>query len=480
MRTLALVGLGLAFFARPAAAQTWYCDPLRVYYPAAATCPVPWRPVSIAPAMPAPIAIPPSVSAPIIRDDGLDEWCSQVKLPSSVAICSDPDLRDLALKRQAAFSVARDRLSADQQKILLADQNSWVRTYPATCGLSNDPPVLPLPTGTKVCMARAGRDRISYLSAYGIAATETPASAPASLVTGLGTLAVSAPTAAEEHPIINAKTDSSPSGAQAVAAASQVDPNVALLFIVLVPIAVAAIAILVKRAKTRAAERYQEALNNRVAAIVNACVEQHMPALRLKRIQLRRPDHYGVVDQKKWIEDLSHFVNAVIAPAVESAGYDEYRLFVNSRIAIAQLIDIAIEQHSADTPNVSIFDAAGTPTDYEHFCAEQLRFVGWEARTTKGSGDQGTDIIAEKDNIRLVVQCKLYTSPVGNKAVQEISAARLHERANLAAVVTNNRYTPAAQQLAHTNNVMLLHHSELKDIDDIISGRTFHGQIAAG
>jgi restriction system protein len=100
---------------------------------------------------------------------------------------------------------------------------------------------------------------------------------------------------------------------------------------------------------------------------------------------------------------------------------------------------------------------------------QQLRSAGWSASTTKGSGDQGTDIIATKADLRLVVQCKLYNHPVGNKAVQEIAAARTHEKADWAAVVSNARYTPAAEELAATNGVLLLHHTDLRTIDDLLS-----------
>jgi restriction system protein len=60
------------------------------------------------------------------------------------------------------------------------------------------------------------------------------------------------------------------------------------------------------------------------------------------------------------------------------------------------------------------------------------------------------------------VHCKKYSSPVGNKAVQEIAAGKLHQQADHAAVVTNNTYTPSARELAGTNNVKLLHVSELE------------------
>jgi uncharacterized protein len=101
------------------------------------------------------------------RADPLDDWCKAVRLPSSIAICSDPDLRALARERQQAFDKARARLSPEGQKELLADQNAWVHSYAHTCGLSDRPPTLPLAPEIKNCMARAGRARIAYLRAYG-------------------------------------------------------------------------------------------------------------------------------------------------------------------------------------------------------------------------------------------------------------------------------------------------------------------------
>jgi restriction system protein len=82
---------------------------------------------------------------------------------------------------------------------------------------------------------------------------------------------------------------------------------------------------------------------------------------------------------------------------------------------------------------------------------------------TKGSGDQGADVIAEKGGIRVVVQCKWYSQPVGNAAVQEAYAAKAHERTDYAFVVTNNAYTKSAKQLAASTGVGLLHANDLRD-----------------
>jgi HJR/Mrr/RecB family endonuclease len=121
-----------------------------------------------------------------------------------------------------------------------------------------------------------------------------------------------------------------------------------------------------------------------------------------------------------------------------------------------------------DEPAYQAFSDAMTPTEFETFCAEELKRAGWDARVTMQSRDQGVDVIAEKERVRVVLQCKLYSRPVGNKSVQEAAAAKAHERAHYGAVVTNNRYTPAAAQLAATNKILLLHYRDLRDLDGIL------------
>jgi uncharacterized protein YecT (DUF1311 family) len=80
-----------------------------------------------------------------------------------------------------AFDEAEARLSPDQQKALLADQNAWVRSYARVCGLPDMPSALTLAPEVKACMARAGSARIAYLRAYGSFSASPPlgqASAP--------------------------------------------------------------------------------------------------------------------------------------------------------------------------------------------------------------------------------------------------------------------------------------------------------------
>jgi hypothetical protein len=106
---------------------------------------------------------------------------------------------------------------------------------------------------------------------------------------------------------------------------------------------------------------------------------------------------------------------------------------------------------------VRSISATMKPSEFEWFCAGQLRKAGWDAAVTLRSRDQGVDVVAQKSGVRVALQCNLYSTPVGNKAFQEFAAGRAHEQAHYRVVVTNNRYTAPAEQLASTNGILLLH-----------------------
>ncbi len=54
---------------------------------------------------------------------------------------------------------------------------------------------------------------------------------------------------------------------------------------------------------------------------------------------------------------------------------------------------------------------------YEQFCKKILEDAGWVVEDTPTSRDQGVDLIASIENLRVCIQCKCFTKPVGNKAV---------------------------------------------------------------
>ena len=97
-----------------------------------------------------------------------------------------------------------------------------------------------------------------------------------------------------------------------------------------------------------------------------------------------------------------------------------------------------------------------TGQEYEERCARRLRRCGFSGVTlTKGSGDQGVDILARRKGERYAIQCKHYARPVGNRAVQEAFAGARYYGCDRAVVLTNSTFTPAAEELAESTGVLL-------------------------
>lgn len=103
--------------------------------------------------------------------------------------------------------------------------------------------------------------------------------------------------------------------------------------------------------------------------------------------------------------------------------------------------------------------------DFEEWCADLLLKTGYdEASVTKGSGDQGIDIVAVKDGIRYAIQCKCYSSNLGNKPVQEAYAGKEMYDCQVAAVMTNQHFTVGAKELAEKTRVLLWDREKLKEM----------------
>ena len=94
--------------------------------------------------------------------------------------------------------------------------------------------------------------------------------------------------------------------------------------------------------------------------------------------------------------------------------------------------------------------------EFEYFCADLLKSHGFlEVEVTRGSGDFGIDILAEKDGITYAIQCKCYNAPVGVKAVQEAYAGRDYYDCMVGAVLTNQYFTAPAVEAAKKLKILL-------------------------
>ena len=100
--------------------------------------------------------------------------------------------------------------------------------------------------------------------------------------------------------------------------------------------------------------------------------------------------------------------------------------------------------------------------EFEFFCANILKQNGFEnVSVTSGSGDQGVDIIAYKDDIKYGIQCKCYHSDIGNKAVQEVFSGKAFYNCHVGIVLTNRDFTRSAVDLARNNGVILWNRKKL-------------------
>lgn len=94
--------------------------------------------------------------------------------------------------------------------------------------------------------------------------------------------------------------------------------------------------------------------------------------------------------------------------------------------------------------------------DFEYWCADLLRKSGFtRVEVTRGSGDQGVDIIAFKDGMKYAIQCKRYNKALSNKPIQEVHTGKTIYNCDVAAVMTNNYFTPSAKEAARATGVLL-------------------------
>ena len=103
--------------------------------------------------------------------------------------------------------------------------------------------------------------------------------------------------------------------------------------------------------------------------------------------------------------------------------------------------------------------------EFESYCADLLRKNGFvNVSVTPGSGDQGVDVIAEKEGVRYAVQCKCYSSALGNTPVQEVCAGKSMYNCHVGVVMTNNYFTAGAKQLAEKNGILLWDRDKLQQM----------------
>lgn len=104
-------------------------------------------------------------------------------------------------------------------------------------------------------------------------------------------------------------------------------------------------------------------------------------------------------------------------------------------------------------------------SDFEHWCAKILKENGFEkVSVTPESGDQGVDVLAAKDGIKYAIQCKCYSSDLGNTPIQEVNAGKAIYRCHIGVVMTNRFFTSGAKKAADATGVLLWDRDKIKEL----------------
>jgi len=99
-----------------------------------------------------------------------------------------------------------------------------------------------------------------------------------------------------------------------------------------------------------------------------------------------------------------------------------------------------------------------SPHDFERFIGELFKNMGYVTRVTRYTGDYGIDVIAEKEDEKIAIQCKKYDE--GNVSATDVQkllgAMRLKGvKANKAILITTSDFTVQAKVQAEDNPIEL-------------------------
>lgn len=150
--------------------------------------------------------------------------------------------------------------------------------------------------------------------------------------------------------------------------------------------------------------------------------------------------------QKKTAKRLSTNQNNAPAPSNSENGDNSYKSIDDTRETTVENIIKDLDYY--------IMSLDGH--QFEYFCAELLKGNGFtNVKVTQGSGDQGVDILAIKEGVRYAVQCKNYSSSLGNTPIQEVNAGKQLYNCHVGVVMTNSTFTQGAIKLAEATGTLL-------------------------
>jgi restriction system protein len=138
--------------------------------------------------------------------------------------------------------------------------------------------------------------------------------------------------------------------------------------------------------------------------LTDRAATKHVRVLATKRVHMLSPDEYGNVSDEIWEKNLNQFIKKTLLPELKRKKVDHLvtadtkRQLKRLRKRINRIIDGYQPVSQSRTDDEDLL----TGQEYEVYCKRILEDAGWYVVLTPGSGDQGADIIAEKEDRRVV------------------------------------------------------------------------------
>ncbi len=83
------------------------------------------------------------------------------------------------------------------------------------------------------------------------------------------------------------------------------------------------------------------------------------------------------------------------------------------------------------------------------------------------SGNQGVDLIASMNDLRLCMIWKDHQKTIGHKDIQEVYVGKKYWLGTLAILISRYGFTKSVQKLSSLRNVLLINEFEIENIKDI-------------
>lgn len=104
-------------------------------------------------------------------------------------------------------------------------------------------------------------------------------------------------------------------------------------------------------------------------------------------------------------------------------------------------------------------------TDFEKLLYRLFEKMGYKVEWIGHSGDQGGDLIANREGERILIQAKCYRDwSTGNEAVQQVVGAMKYYGCNRSMVVSTSKFTQEAYALGRANNTDLISKDRLSEL----------------